>query len=235
MTGNARPFYRGEHVDLVVPSLRHVEETTWSDWLNSQRTNRFTSHAILANTLEDQRDFYQSLKTGSRFALLITKSGDEQPIGIVSLSGIDFRQGSAAIAIVMDTETDAVVSPFASLEAMAMMTQHGFDVVGLRRIEAGQAYPELRRWNRLLELLGYRAEGFRRQAFVRGHEVSDVVVLACLYKHFCALILERQGNLWPGTAEVRQLMKELPKKAFAELLNEQFRALERDYFVEGEG
>jgi RimJ/RimL family protein N-acetyltransferase len=225
-----RPFYRGEHVDLIVPALRHVEETSWPDWMNSQRTNRYTSHAILANTLEDQRAFYDSLRSGSRFALLITRAGDEQPIGVVSLSGLDFRQGSAAIAIVMDTETDIPTSPLASLESMAIMTQHGFDVMGLNRIDAGQAFPELVRWNRLLEILGYRAEGFKKQAFVRGHDTSDVVILACLYDNYRQLKVTRNGRLWPGTSEAQRLIRALPKKAFAELLHENIRALELDYF-----
>lgn len=226
-----RPFYRGELVDLIVPTLRHVEETSWPDWINSQRTNRYTSHAVLANTLEDQREFYDSLRTGSRFALLITRSGDERPIGIVSLSGLDFRQRSAAIAIVMDTETEVPTPPLASLEAMAIMTQHGFDVMGLNRIDAGQAYPALVRWNRLLEILGYRAEGFKKQAFVRGHSASDVVMLACLYENYLDLTLRRNGDLWPGTSEARRQISTIPKKAFAELLHEKIYALELDYFT----
>ncbi len=234
MSRTPRPFYRGEHVDLIVPTLKHVEETSWPDWMNSQRTNKHTSHAVLANTLEDQRDFYNSLRAGSRFALLITPAGDERPIGIVSLSALDFRQRSAAIAIVMDTETDIPTSPLASLEAMAIMTQHGFDVMGLNRLDAGQAYPALVRWNRLLEILGYRAEGFKKQAFVRGHAADDVVILACLYENYRGLTLRRNGDLWPGTAETRRLIDALPKKAFAELLYESSSALELAYFADQE-
>jgi RimJ/RimL family protein N-acetyltransferase len=225
----ARPFYSGETVNLIVPTAQHVDESTWADWFNSQHTSQHTSHAILANTVEDQRAFFLGMRQSGRFALLITTADDPTPIGVVSLSGIDFRQGTAAIAIVMDTETDLTPSPFASLEAMAIMTRHAFDVMGLRRVEAGQVYPALRRWTRLLELVGYRAEGFKRASFARGREISDVVVLAALYEDYARLVESRGGTLWPGASGMAKLMRALPKKSFAEQLDDATRALTVHY------
>ena len=230
MTRLPRPFYSGENINLVVPTIEHVEQSSWADWFNSQQTSQFTSHAILANTTEDQRAFFLGMRSSGRFALLITTAEDPSPIGVVSLSGIDFRQGTAAIAIVMDTQTELTVSPFASLEAMAIMTRHAFEVMGLRRVEAGQAYPALLRWTRLLELVGYRAEGFKRGSFARGRDVSDVVVLACVYENYARLVEARGGSLWPGTSEVAKLMLKLPKQSFAERLDAKTRALESEYF-----
>jgi RimJ/RimL family protein N-acetyltransferase len=230
LTRTQRPFYAGENINLVVPTLDHVANSSWSDWFNSQQTSRHTSHAILANTVEDQQAFFTSMKTTGRFALLITPADDPTPIGVVSLSGVDFRQGTAAVAIVMDTESQLAVSPFASLEAMALITRHAFDVMGLRRVEAGQAYPALLRWTRLLELLGYRAEGFKRESFARGREVSDVVVLGCLYETYRRLADERDGAFWPGSSKVSKLMLELPRPSFAELLDTTTRGLEAKYF-----
>lgn len=135
-----------------------------------------------------------------------------------------------AIALVMDTETQHASSPFASLEAMALATQHGFEALGLSRINAGQVYPALAKWNQLLEILGYRAEGFRRQAFRRGHIVSDEVTLACLYLNYTSLLAIRGGALWPGVDRVRTLIRELPRTPFAQLLDESYRALEASYF-----
>lgn len=107
------------------------------------------------------------------------------------------------------------------------MTQHDFDVMGLKRLDASQAYPALVRWNRLLEILRHRAEGSRKQAFVRGHVASDIVIRASLYeKNYRELTLTRNGDPWPGTSETRRLIGSLPKNAFAELLHEEIRALE---------
>lgn len=225
-----RPFYEGETIDLLVPTREDVEDSSWVDWFNSQRTNRYTQHALFPNTVEKQREFYESLQNNSRLSLLISTKQERQIIGTISLSGIDFRRRCAAIAVVMDTETQHGGSPFASLEAMALVTQHGFEALGLSRINAGQVYPALAKWNQFLEILGYRAEGFRRQAFRRGHIVSDEVTLACLYSNYAELVAAREGALWPGVDRIRALIRELPKKPFAQLLDESQRALEASYF-----
>ena len=225
-----RPFYEGETIDLLVPTREDVEDSTWVDWFNSQRTNRYTQHALFPNTAEKQLEFHESLQNNSRLSLLISTKQERQIIGTISLSDIDFRRSCAAIALVMDAEAGHSGSPFASLEAMALVTQHGFEALGLSRINAGQVYPALAKWNQLLEILGYRAEGFRRQAFRRGHIVSDEVILACLYSNYTNLLATRGGALWPGVDRVSTLIRELPKTPFAQLLDESYRALEASYF-----
>lgn len=224
-----RPFLRGENVDLVVPTPEHVASSTWPDWFNSQHTSRYLVHGVFSNSREDQQSFLAGLKGSNRFALLITPAGQPDPIGVVSLSGIDFRQGTAAIAIVMDQESEFSTSPLASLEAMALMTTHAFEVMGLRRIEAGQVYPALQRWARMLELLGYRAEGIKRQAFQRGHQISDVVVLGCIYEDYLR-IRDGRTAFWPGNVEARRLIATLPRRSHAEAVEAALRAVSADYF-----
>lgn len=225
-----RPFYSGENVNLIVPTRAHAESSTWSDWFNSQRTTKFTTRGLMPNSVETQVEFQQGLTEGSRFALLICPTDSSDPIGIVSLSSIDHRRHSAAIAVIMDTETKVPHSPFASLEAMALVTEHGFEVLGLHRIDAGQVYPALERWNRLLELLGFRSEGFKRQAFRRGHEVSDEVVMGALYSDFLALKESRNGAFWPGSKAIQEEIRQLPAKGFASVLFEAYKKAERSYF-----
>lgn len=225
-----RPFYQGETIDLLVPTRADIENSTWVDWFNSQKTSKYTQHAIFPNTQEKQVSFYDSLQTSERIALLVATKEDHHVVGTVSLSGIDFRRSSAAIAIVMDTEATPGASPLASLEAMALLTQHAFDVLGLKRINAGQVYPALDKWSQLLETIGFRSEGFRRQAFVRGQDVSDELVLACLYLHYAELVSARAGFLWPGSDKMRDLIRALPRKSFAAVLDDAHRELEISYF-----
>ena len=131
----------------------------------------------------------------------------------------------------MDLESEFRTSPLASLEAMALMTQHAFEVMGLRRVEAGQVYPALQRWARMLELLGYRAEGIKRQSFQRGHDRSDVVVLGCLYDDY-RRIRDSRTAFWPGNDEVRRLIAALPRRSYAEIVEAGLRAMAADYFGE---
>lgn len=225
-----RPFYEGETIELLIPTRADVEDSSWLDWFNSQKTSRFTQHALFPNTVEKQLKFFDTLQNENRLALLVATKGEQRICGTVSLSGIDFRRSSAAIAIIMDTESTQGVHPLSSLEAMALLTTHAFDVLGLRRISAGQVYPDLERWNQLLELLGYRSEGFRRDAFVRGHTVSDEILLACLYSHYSELVSARNGSLWPGTKRMMELIRELPEESFSAALDTAHREIEKNYF-----
>lgn len=225
-----RYFYVGETIRLEPATGAHIENSSWSDWFNSQRTSQYTRHGLYPNTVEDQRKFLDDVVASGRFVLLITTHDSDEPVGVISLSGVDFRQRSAMIAIVMDTESEVDVPPLASLEAMSFVTQHAFEVMGLNRIEAGQAYPALRKWARLLELLGYRAEGFKREAFRRGQATSDVVMLSCLYEDYAAIAAGRNGALWPGRAEAMRLIAQLPKVSFAERLEQSSQSLADEYF-----
>ena len=226
----SRPFYEGENIDLIVPTVEHARESSWPDWFNDQHTTRYTHHGIFPNSVEDQVEFVQGLRASGRIALLITAKGRETPVGTVSLSSVDMRNRTAAIAIVMDTKTAETVHPQAALEAISLMTEHAFNVLGLRRIDSGQAYPALARWNQMLEILGYRTEGIRRNAFARGHVISDDVIMACLHENFSALVDQRGGRLWPGSKAAIELIRSLPAQSFAARLDEAYRALEAEYF-----
>lgn len=223
-------FYHGETIDLIVPTRELAEKSAWYSWFNSQGTTKFTDHGIFPNTPEKQIAFFNSLSSGSRFALLLRLKNQTEPSGVVSLSSIDFRKRTASLAIITDTEATPSIPPFAAMEAVSAVTEHGFNVMGLRRIESGQVYPALSKWNQMLEIFGYRTEGFRRKAYSRGQIVSDEVILACLYQNFESICDERAGKFWPGAKAVSQLIRELPKDSFAERLDSMMQDLEMSYF-----
>lgn len=227
-----RPFYSGENINLVIPTKEHVESSSWTDWFNNQQTTAHTTHGIFANLVENQFKFFESLTTGDRLVLLIENPAHPMnPIGVVSLSSIDLRKQTAAIAIIMDTQSSVPHSPLSSLEAMAAMTEHGFQNIGLRRIDAGQVFPALEKWNRLLELLGYRTEGFKRQAFRRGHDIQDEVVMGALYQDFLELKSRRNNVFWPGNRTITSEISKLPKPGFATVLYDVFINEQKKYFI----
>lgn len=223
-------FYSGETIDLIVPTKVLAETSNWYSWFNSQSNTKYTDHGVFPNTPENQVSFFNSLSDGTRFALLLRLKNHSEPSGIVSLSNIDFRKRSASLAIVTDTEAKPSIPPFASMEAIAAVTDHGFNVMGLRRIESGQVYPALSKWNQMLEIFGYRTEGFRRKAHARGQSISDVVLLACLYENYEKISSQRGDNFWPGAREISLLVRNLPKESYAEKLDSMIKELENQYF-----
>lgn len=96
----------------------------------------------------------------------------------------------------------------------ARMSEHGFLTMGLDRIWAGQAYPDLAKWSQRVELLGYQAEGILRRSVTKGRSVSDEVAIASLYEDYVRITAHRP--YWPGAQRTQELLKRLPKAPLAE-------------------
>ena len=222
-------FISGETIDLCVPSKLAIEQDGWTNWFNDSVVCENTYKGVFPHFESEQYEFLDSLKDKTRFVLMIKPKNLNKVIGVISLSSIEFERKSAQISIIIGDRTTVIGNLFA-LEAMALVTEHGFEQLGFDRIWAGQAYPELSKWTKFLELLAYRTEGISRNAFVKGRRVGDIANIACLYRNFKKLKDERNGAFWPGNAEIKKLIRQLPKKGFIEQLNILMLNFERDYF-----
>lgn len=213
-------FISGETIDLCVPNSRAITEDGWADWFNRIEALQATSHGIYPNYEVAQFNFLESLASDkTKIVLLICDKKSNKAFGVISLQSINFQQRSAEIAISIGTTDRQFISPLASLEAMALITAHGFDELGMVRIYGGQAYPALSSWNKLLELIGYNTEGIRRKSFVRGSSVQDTALIACHLELYIKLKGSR-GSLWGSTKEIRKLLKKQPERSLAQQLDE---------------
>ena len=130
--------------------------------------------------------------------------------------------------MVIDISIDRKLSRYISLEAMARLTEHAFNIMGINRIEAGQ-HVELKGWQQRLELIGYKLEGLHQNKFIKGHEVSASVSIACLYDDFKNIVKHR-GSLWDSKENMRKRYKQLPQKAFVDMLNNFFEQERANYY-----
>ncbi|MFE0752810.1 GNAT family N-acetyltransferase [Inquilinus sp. NPDC058860] len=211
-------FIEGETLDLCVPSEVAIEDG-WADWFNDARTTRWLAQGIYPNHVEDQRSFLESIRKRDRFAVLICGKGGGPLYGIISLSAIDWVARSAQISLVVGKPLPG--RRLIQLEAMARVTEHAFQRMGLDRIWAGQAHPGLARWNQWLELLGYFTDGIMRRGFVKGREtVDNAVMICCLVEDYEVLKARRDGRYWPGNDTMLRLIAGLPRQGFATRLGE---------------
>ena len=206
-------FIPGELVDLCVPTAAFAAESEWYSWFNDFRITRFLDQGVFPNTRQAQVDFFER-EMSKRLLLMI--SSESSCVGVISLSCIDMAKRSAQIAIVMDNAAAGRKAPMLALEAMALVTEHGFVSMGLRRIWAGQ-HVELAGWQQRLELIGYRLEGCHRESFVKGSKVDNAVAIAALASDF-GVLSERRGRLWDSYEEMRRRVKALPKRSFSDQL-----------------
>ena len=225
-----QPFIKGELVDLCIPSQLAIDEDGWAEWFNNTLELQATGHGIYPNYRSAQQRFLDTLPNDrEQIVLLICNKVNGKAIGVVALQKINLQGRSAEIAINASSLNKQDLHPLATLEAMAQLTQHGFDQLGLIRIYAGLAFPRLRNWNKMLELIGYRTEGILKDAMIRGHDITDVANIYCLYKNYIALKNTR-GSLWGSAKLIRKIVSYQPKKSYADLLSEQMDIIEEEHF-----
>lgn len=199
-----QPFIRGETLDLYAPSKEAIAQG-WGQWFNDPEVTKWLNQGVFPNTGEEQAD---RIRSKDRLTLMI-HAKDEALCGVISLS--DIRRASAQIALVVPHRPH----PLMALEAMARLTAHAFEKLGVRVVSAGQAYPGLSKWTGKLELIGYRSDGLQRLGFIKGRTESDIVLISCTAGDYDALVRLR-GTYWPGAEYMSKLMKCRENMCFAD-------------------
>lgn len=213
-------FLEGELIDLCIPTMEAIDVDGWVSWFNAVDDLGNTVHGLFPNHRENQIDILQKFQNRDAFGVLICQKKTRKALGVISLQGIDFRARSAEIAINFgERQVNPAQSSFMSLEAMAMVTEHGLKTMGLDRVYAGQAYPNLAGWNKMLELIAYRTEGLPRRSFRRGHCVVDTAMIACHHDDYIRLAGQR-GSLWGSKKQISKAMMKQPKQPFADQLDQ---------------
>jgi RimJ/RimL family protein N-acetyltransferase len=224
-------FLPGETIDLCIPTREDLEDGGWFRWFNDPKTTKFLGgEGIYPNTGEAQtRRFENLISDLTRVVLLIRPKGGDRPIGLVSLTHIDYRMRRADINLVKGVRTQD--HRLYALEAMARMTEHGFERVGLIVIVGAQVWPGLRNWQQRLELLGYRCEGILRKSWSKGYHECGHAYITCLLEDYRELKSLRSGEFWPGESRMRELIAELPKTSCGTVVESAIRKAQEDYFA----
>src|SRR5258705_3436097 len=123
-------------------------------------------------------------RTGLRWA--ITRSGDDQLLGHVSLFSFSEQNGRAEIGYGLAREHWG--KGFMN-EALTAVVDYGFGPLGLRRIEA-DTDPRNLASLRALERLGFTREGLLRERWQVGDEISDTALLGLLAREW----IEKRGG-----------------------------------------
>ena len=118
----------------------------------------------------------RGFQAGDLFQWGIALRGDDRVIGTVTLYAIDHAQGRAEIGFAL---ARAHWGHRYAGEALALLFEHAFGALALRRIEADvdpRNLPSLH----TLEALGFRREGYLRQRWHVAGELQDSVLLGLL-------------------------------------------------------
>jgi len=206
-----------------------ISKSGWFSWFNDLTVTQYLDQGIYPNTPESQLKYLeQALEDTSRIMLLVRPKGASQAVGVVSLSSINYRKRKAEIAIVIGSYSKG--RNLYAIEAMARMTEHAFERVGMRCILGGQTWPNLKRWQQRLELLGYRCDGILRKTAVKGYHERDGAFITCLLEDYLKIKELRNGIYWPGEEKMNELITSLPKIGYGELLSAFLKESQEEYF-----
>lgn len=228
MTQRFETFIAGETVDLCVPTEEIARTSAWYSWFNDPALNRFLEQGDFPNTPDGQVAFLRdAIGGGTRLVLLIvTKTPTLK--GVISLSNVDYKKKRAELALVVDSRVEPETSRLASLEAVARITEHGFERMKLDRIAAKQSR-KLEKWQRRMELVGYRVEGLHRNDAYEDRQPTNAVSIACVYEDYRAIV-EGRGTLFDSAEAMQARVSALPDRSIATELEAFHAACERDYY-----
>ncbi|MGX5827947.1 GNAT family N-acetyltransferase [Mesorhizobium sp. 43Arga] len=102
-------------------------------------------------------------------------------IGEAVLNGIDWPNKTASFRIVIWEATGRDRGH--GTEAAALLLRHGFETLGLNRIEL-EVYAFNPRAGRVYEKLGFRLEGTRREALIWDGEAVDAHIMSLLKREY---------------------------------------------------
>jgi len=196
-------FIGGENLDLCIPTENFAEKSDWYTWFNNQNTTKYLEQGIYPNTKKEQKNFLNDSK--KRIILIIKKKYTDDYIGTISLSHINHEKKICDIALVLDF--NKTYNLLTALESIALITEHAFEKLGIKRISAGQ-HIKLKNWQKMMELVGYKLEGIYIKKFIKGNEVSNSVSMSCLFEDYEKLKKIR-GRLYDGNSSI---MKRIRKK-----------------------
>lgn len=219
-------FISGENIDLCVPTREFADKSDWCSWFNDSKITRYLEQGVFPNNPSLQVNF---LEKQQKERLLLIISNKKEYLGVVSLSSINFFKKSAEVALVMNSALDVLKAPLISLEAIARITEHGFQMMGLNRISGGQHINLSTGWGQRMELLGYRVEGINHHSFVKGRDIADGILLAVVYEDYIK-IKNKRGQYWDSAIKMKDRFKKLPQNRFIDCLQTFMREKGESYY-----
>ena len=157
-----------------------IEDATdrYVNWLNDKEINQYLESRFVLATKENVKKFIeQTIGSGNNYFFAICENDSAQHIGNIKLGPINNHHKRADIGILIGEKS--FWGKGAGSEAISLITRYAFDVLGLRKVNAG-CYS-----NNLGSEKAFLKCGFVREGLFKNHCISEgglVVDAICLGK-----------------------------------------------------
>lgn len=174
-------FLTGERLFLR-PLVEADADGPYVAWFNDAEVCRGNSHHVFPYTREQALSYIrQSVQSREMLVLAMVLKSDQRHIGNIALQGIHTLNRSAEFAIVIGDK--AAWGQGYGYEAAALLFQHAFQTLNLRRIACG-TFADNAGMIKLAAALGMKQEGVRRQAAFKEGQYQDVIEYGLLRDEF---------------------------------------------------
>ena len=175
------PFLIGERIYLRPLDLEDLNGN-YISWLNDEEVCRQNSHHIFPYTKEMAEEFIKnSFSAKDNLPLAIIEKKDEVHIGNIGLSQIDYINRMSDWGILLG-EKEYWNKGYAK-EASFLLLKHAFIALNLHRIHSGTTSENIG-GQKLMEAMGMRKEGIRRQHMFMNGKYYDKIEYGVLKHEF---------------------------------------------------
>tara|TARA_B100000315_G_scaffold224282_1_gene229683 strand:+ start:4936 stop:5505 length:570 start_codon:yes stop_codon:yes gene_type:complete len=167
------PYMLGKQIYFRHPVEQDVKGK-WHEWFSDEEITKYMTDRFWPNSKEAQLIFYKSLfKNKDKLVLSIVNKSNDEHIGIISLSSINWVHSYADIALVLGEKEYRKGS--IAVEAFSMMLKVAFIRLNLKNVKS--AYNTLNKESEALHrLMKFNKVGvYKKLACIDGNDV-DVIV-----------------------------------------------------------
>lgn len=167
------PYASGERIYLRHPTAEDAEGR-WHEWLSDEETTRWLAVQHWPNSVEGQRDFYESSRRSrERLVLAVVDRETDKHIGVCNLSSINWVHRYCDVALVIG-EPEFRTGPYV-LEAMSLLLRIAFLRLNLRIVKSSFAASN-EASKTIHDVFGFKEAGrIERLLWDRGCYVDNVI------------------------------------------------------------
>jgi RimJ/RimL family protein N-acetyltransferase len=155
-------FIKTKNLNLNVPSKNNLHQ--WTEWVNGPKVRATVFSTLIPKTIEMQWDWIQNeLNSKKRILLEICDNIDNNFLGVVSLSLIDFQKSSAQISTISPVKKNKK-NKYCVYEARRALLKYAFEELSINKVYAGTVYPDNKAYMVKNMCLGFEIEGIEHDS-----------------------------------------------------------------------
>ena len=187
MDAPAKPIINITGQRVALGPIREDLLPLYERWENDFEVIRTHIQTPMPMTAEVMRRWFERVRSGTeRIPFTVYARERMQPIGLSGLMGVDFRNRTAELHITI-SEADFRGRGYGT-ETAGLVLDYAFTALGLRSVML-TAVDYNHAGLRVYEKLGFREIGRRREAFLYGGRLRDVVYMDILAGEFESPVL----------------------------------------------